>query len=158
EAHDQPDRHDHDGAEQEVAPDPAQDIEAHLPDTLDEAAKAGQDVPRIEAQRREHDADQDRQENEAEQSRHRRAAEEARRVVDHPVPPHPDGLLVARAGGSARGPGSPRALGSPREPWWRAATSSSSRSSVSSRSASPGGLSQRRRLMRGNRMASPDLW
>src|SRR6185437_307349 len=32
------------------------------------------------------------------------------------------------------------------------------RSSVSSRSASPGGLSQRSRLMRGKRMAMPDLW
>jgi hypothetical protein len=38
----------------------------------------------------------------------------------------------------------------------RAATSI--RSSVSNRSDSAGSLSQRKRLMRGNRMASPDLW
>ena len=38
-----------------------------------------------------------------------------------------------------------------------AVTSFSIRSSVSSRSASRGGLSQRSRLMRGNRIATPDL-
>ena len=61
--HDQPDRdHDH-RAEQEIAPQPAHRVEAHVPDRADQALDARDDVERVEAERRQHDADQDRQQD-----------------------------------------------------------------------------------------------
>src|ERR1700722_13118441 len=56
----QPDRdYDH-GAEQEVAPQPVDGIEAEVPDPLDQQTDAVDDIPGIEADRRKHHADQDR--------------------------------------------------------------------------------------------------
>src|SRR5262249_44244035 len=79
---DQPDRDDDGGAQQEVAPQPAYRIEAHLPYPLEQRAQALDDVPGVEPQYLQDHADQDRQQHEAENHRQRRAAEEtADRVV-----------------------------------------------------------------------------
>ena len=72
EAHDQPDRNDHDGAEQEIAPYPAHRIEAHVPDRLDHAPEAVDDVARVEAERVQDHADQHAQEDEPERDCERR--------------------------------------------------------------------------------------
>src|SRR5690606_22670979 len=75
EAHDQPDRNDDDRAEQEIAPQPAHSIEAHVPDIADQPPQAMNDVERVEAERRQDDADQDRYQDQAHQDAERRAAE-----------------------------------------------------------------------------------
>src|SRR6202023_3352016 len=55
----QPDRdHDH-GAEQEVAPQPVDGVEAEIPEPLEQQPDAIEDIPGIEADRGEHHADQD---------------------------------------------------------------------------------------------------
>ena len=77
----QPDRdHDH-GAEQEVAPQPVDGVEAEIPQPLEQHADAVQDIPGIETDRGEHDADQDRQQDQPERHRQRRAAEKAVQAV-----------------------------------------------------------------------------
>src|SRR5712664_899629 len=158
----QPDRdHDH-CAEQEVAPQPVHGVEAEIPEPLKQQLDAADDVVGIEADRSEHHADQDRQQDQAKRDRQRRAAEKAadavrgRRqfsgVVGHSCSP----ALVRDASYNAT-----RKWGTRHPPpdvtKSLFVSSFSIRSSVSSRSASRGGLSQRRRLMRGKRMATPDL-
>ena len=73
----EPDRHDDDGAEQEIPPQPAHDIEAHSPDMTISSRDQLDDIPRIEPNRGEDHADQDRQQDQAPNDRQRRAAEEA---------------------------------------------------------------------------------
>src|SRR5262245_56944920 len=69
----QPDRdHDH-GAEQKVSPQPVDRVEAEIPLPLEQQADAVEDVPRIEADRREHHADEDRQHDQPERDRDWRA-------------------------------------------------------------------------------------
>jgi len=76
-AREQPDRNHDDGAEQEVAPQPVHRVEAEIPQTLEQQADAVDDIPGIEADRGEHDADQDREQDQAKRDRQRRAAEKA---------------------------------------------------------------------------------
>src|SRR3954451_7449451 len=165
--HQEPDRdHDH-RAEQEIAPQPVDGIEAEVPQPLKQHADAMQDVPGIEADRGEHHADQDRQQDQPERHRQRRAAEKAVQAFIIAGRQIPDVVghryLLAGAPAHYRSGG---AHGEPalRRQWLRGtqepqlvATVFNMRSSVSSRSASRGGLSQRSRLMRGNRIATPDL-
>src|SRR5262249_33107280 len=127
--HDQPDRdHDH-SAEQEVLPHPAYRIEAHVPDHANEPLEAEQDVPWIEAERSQDHADHDRQEDQPHRHRNRRTAEKTTHEIHHRLPDC--------------GPVS---------------STPSMCCKFSSRSASRGGLSQRSRLIRGKRIAKPDLW
>ena len=72
-----PDRHDDDGAEQEIAPQPAQDIEAHGPDLDDEGADLFDDIPGIEADGCQDHAHQDRQQDKASDHGQRWAAQKA---------------------------------------------------------------------------------
>src|ERR1043166_649468 len=133
---DQPDRDHHDGAEQEVAPQPAHRVEAHVPYRFDHPADALDDVAGIEAEGVQDDADQDAEQHQPHQDGERRSTEETADVgIRHEVPraiPHSNTIY---SGAEA-----------------------SIFSRVSSRSASRGGLSQRSRLMRGKRIATPDLW
>src|SRR5262245_54361627 len=77
----QPDRdHDH-GAEQEVAPQPVDGIEAEIPQPPEQGLDAVQDIPGIEADGGKHHADQDRQQDQPERHRQRRAAEKAVQAV-----------------------------------------------------------------------------
>src|SRR3954453_3888738 len=80
-AHQQPDRDHDDGAEQEVAPQPVHGIEAEIPQPLEQETNAGDDIPGIEADRRQHDADEDREEAQEKRDRQRRAAEKAVQAV-----------------------------------------------------------------------------
>src|SRR6266852_2566529 len=73
----QPDRHHQGGAKQEVAPQPADGVESHIPDFADQLFDAAENVPRIEPDRRENNPNHDRQQHEPHQHRERRAAEEA---------------------------------------------------------------------------------
>ena len=76
--HDQPDRdHDH-GAEQEIAPQPAHGVEAHVPEPADQPLGCCDDVEGIEPERGEDDADQDRDQDQPPEHRQRRAAEPPR--------------------------------------------------------------------------------
>src|SRR6185436_3823654 len=80
-ARQQPDRdHDH-GAEQEVAPQPVDRVEAEVPQPLEQQTDAGEDIPGVEADRGEYDADQDRQQDQPERDRKRRATEKAVQAV-----------------------------------------------------------------------------
>src|SRR5215470_18005671 len=81
EAHDQPNRHHHGGAEQKVPPEPAYDVEAHIPDAQHERLETLDDVPGVEPKHFQDHADQDRQQDEPENDRERRTAEEAVEVV-----------------------------------------------------------------------------
>src|SRR5262249_61568605 len=106
------DRDYHDGAKQEVAPHPAYGVEAHVPDVEHEALDAWDDVPRVQPERREHDADQDRHQDEAHQHREGRAAEEAGDcVVGHEWSPNPESLADPnmRPAPSSRAPDGPAA-------------------------------------------------
>src|ERR1700760_80277 len=77
----QPDRdHDH-GAEQEIAPHPVDRVEAEIPQPVEEALDAQDDVVGIEADRGEHDADQDRQQDQPQRHGGGRAAEKATEAV-----------------------------------------------------------------------------
>ena len=82
--HDQPDRHDHGGAEQQIAPQPAHRVEAHVPDAPHQRAQALDDIPRVEAEDLQDHADQDRQQDEPKDHRERRPAEEAGDVAVGP--------------------------------------------------------------------------
>src|SRR5262249_33301881 len=73
--HDDPDRDDDYRAEQEIAPDPADGVEAHVPDAADEPLQAVEDVERVETQRRQHHADQDRDQDQLDDDRKRGSAE-----------------------------------------------------------------------------------
>src|SRR5258708_31120226 len=149
----QPDRHHQGGAEQEVAPQPADGVESHITDFADQLFDAVKKVPRIEPDRGENNPAHDRQQHQPPQHRERRTAEEAAdHIVCHGIviPPlhsghfstSPAAILRACRCGAPSPPSLPR---------------SSKASSASSRSASRGCLSQRSRLMRGNRIAMPDL-
>src|SRR5438874_1768736 len=133
--HDQPDRHDQHGAKQEIAPQSLEGLVAHVPDRLEQLADAADDVEGIEAQHPENEPDQHRQQREPEEDDKRAPAEKA--------------VQRARLRG---GFGYPWFLGQahgckPSTFHDLAATRADSiASSVSSRSASPGGLSQRSRL------------
>src|ERR1044072_6089404 len=81
EALDQPDRDHHDRTEQEIAPQPAHRVEAHVPDRLHHAADALDDVAGIEAERMQDHADQNAQQNEPEGHRKWRPAEKAADTV-----------------------------------------------------------------------------
>ncbi len=83
-AHDDPDRdHDH-RAEQEIAPEIAHGVQAHVPDVADQPLDALDDVPRVESERRQDNADQDRYQHQTEQHPQRRAAENlSYRAVAH---------------------------------------------------------------------------
>src|SRR6266545_425577 len=148
EAHDQPDRYDQHGAKHEIAPQSLEGLVAHVPDRLEQLADAADDVERVEAEHPENEPDQHRQQREPEEDDERAPAEKA--------------VQRARFIGSG-GVGDPWFLGQahgckPITFHDSAATRDDSiASSVSSRSASPGGLSQRSRLMRGKRIAIPDL-
>src|SRR5882757_2766950 len=77
----QPDReHDH-GAEQEVAPQPVDGVEAEFPDPLEQQPDAVDDIPGIEADGGEHHADQDRQQDQPDRFRQPRASEKAGEAV-----------------------------------------------------------------------------
>src|SRR5437588_2413034 len=77
----EPDRqHDH-GAEQEVAPQPVDGVEAQIPDSLEQEANAVDNIPRVESDRGKHDTDQDREQDQPERHRKRRAAEKAVQAV-----------------------------------------------------------------------------
>src|SRR5436309_4070710 len=76
-AHDQPDRHHQHGAEEEVAPQPLEGFEAHVPDGLKQLPDAADDVERIEPKHLENETDQDRQERQPEYDGQRPPAEEA---------------------------------------------------------------------------------
>src|SRR5215510_948847 len=76
-AHDQPDRHHQHGAQKEVAPQPLEGLEAHVPDGLKELPDAADDVERIKLEHVENDTDQDRQERQLEYDGERPPAEEA---------------------------------------------------------------------------------
>src|ERR1700722_4734818 len=151
EPHQEPDRHHQHGAEEEIAPDPAHRVEPHVPDMADQLFDAVHDVHGIEADRREHDADEDREQDQAREHRERRPPQEpADRTVRHEVL-----QLIPRRHFTTWPAGKMRAAVP--SPAFLLARSSSAMS-VSRRAGSRGGLSQRRRLMRGNRMATPDLW
>src|SRR6185437_12089883 len=145
-------------------------IEAEIPEPAEQELDAAQDVVGIEADRGEHDADQDRQQDQPERDRKRRAAEKAaeavmgRRqfpgIIEPGVVGHRSSPWGFSADHTRRGAhGEPVGL----RQWlsevtkFSAVSAFSSFSSDSSRSASRGGLSQRKRLMRGKRMAMPDL-
>src|SRR6266540_3098662 len=84
---DQPDRDDDDRAEQEVAPDPPDRVETHVPDADYEPLDARNDVPRVESEHGQDDADQDRQQDQPHQHHERRAAEKAGHdIVGHRFP------------------------------------------------------------------------
>src|SRR5262249_2730556 len=74
---DQPDRDHQDGAQQEVAPERDDRVEAHVPDVFDQLSNAADDVERIEPEHLEDEADQDREQHELEQHGQRFAAEKA---------------------------------------------------------------------------------
>src|ERR1700694_1524367 len=162
----QPDRyHDH-GAEQEVAPQPVDGVKAEIPEPLKQQPDAVEDIPGIEADRGEHHAHQNRQQDQPKRHRERRAAEKAvQAVIGCRQFPGVVGQRWSPARESAAYCSESRADGEPAcgLQWPPAAVTGgivsafSIRSSVSSRSASRGGLSQRSRLMRGNRIATPDL-
>src|SRR5262245_38893055 len=76
-AHDQPDRHDQHGAQEEVAPQPLEGLEAHVPDGLEQLPDAADDVERIEVKHSENESDQNRQERQPEYDGERPPAEEA---------------------------------------------------------------------------------
>src|ERR1041385_4389718 len=138
--HDDPDRdHDH-CAEQEISPDPAHGVEAHIPDCAEKASDAVDDIPGIEPEHRQDDTHQHRHQDQPAEHGKWRATENPRggvwhwslrRLVCHRT-------LIYHV----------RPVSMP----------ASIFSKLSRRSASPGGLSQRSRLMRGKRMAMPDLW
>src|ERR1700733_10760929 len=80
--HQQPQRNDDHGAEQEVAPQPVDRVEAEIPDTLKQQFDAAQDIPGIETDRGQHDPDQDREQDQPERHGQRRAAQKAmQRIV-----------------------------------------------------------------------------
>src|SRR5262249_32699896 len=76
-AHDQPDRHDQHGAQEEVAPQPFEGFEAHVPDRLKKLPDAADDVERVEPEYLENETDQNRQERQPEYDGKRSPAEEA---------------------------------------------------------------------------------
>src|SRR5439155_13812028 len=160
----QPDRdHDH-GAEQEVAPQPVDGVEAEIPQPLEQHPDAVQDIPGIESDCGEHHADQDRQQDQPERHRQRRAAEKTVQAVIAGQIPDVVGHRCSPAGHARVFYYGCEHMGNPCQlvnggPDYGAVMVSlfNIRSSVSSRSASRGGLSQRSRLMRGNRIATPDL-
>ena len=76
--HDDPDRDDDHRAEQEIAPELAHRVPAHVPDVADQPLDAVDDVERVESERRQDDADQDRHQHQTSQHRQRRAAENLR--------------------------------------------------------------------------------
>ena len=146
-AHDQPDRHDQHGAKQEIAPQSLEGLVAHVPDRLEQLADAADDVERIEAQHPKNEPYQHRQQGEPEEDDKRAPTEKAvqrawlRGGFGYPwFLGQAHGFKVSTIHDSAATRGDNNIA-----------------SSVSSRSASPGGLSQRRRLMRGKRIAIPDL-
>ena len=131
EAHDQPDRDHHDGAEQEIAPQPAHRVEAHVPDVQDEAAKLSMMFHGIEAEHVQDDADQDHSRMSRNDHRKRRAAEETVDGVAWLSPGVAVGMLIdSILSCRAQRRPAPRPV----------SISSSIRSSVSSRSASRGRL------------------
>src|SRR6266704_2274490 len=162
----EPDRNDDHRAEQEIAPQPVDGVKAEIPEPPKQQLDAIEDIPGIETDGGEHHADEYRQQDQPKRHRKRRAAEKAIEalmgcrqfpgLVGHrwsPARIRPCIVVWRRADG---------------EPacWrqWPATCPAGSvtsgfsiRSSVSSRSASRGGLSQRSRLTRGNRIATPDL-
>src|SRR5882724_7682087 len=77
EPHHQPDRDHDDGTEQEIAPQPDEGVEAHVPDRADQPFDAAPDIARVEPDRRQDHADQDRQQDDPYRDRERRSAEEA---------------------------------------------------------------------------------
>src|SRR5262249_54958563 len=111
-----------------------------------EPFQAFDDVRGIEPDYLQDHPDQDRQQDQPEDDRQRRATEEPiEGIFGHwPLPRHAHDNILSPLFAAAV---APRPV----------SIFSSIRSSVSSRSASPGGLSQRSRLMRGKRMAKPDL-
>src|SRR6266568_4653751 len=135
-AHDQPDRHDQHGAKQEIAPQSLEGLVAHVPDRLEQLADAADDVERIEAQHPENEPYQHRQQGEPEEDDKRAPTEKAvqrawlRGGFGYPwFLGQAHGFKVSTIHDSAATRGDNNIA-----------------SSVSSRSASPGGLSQRRRL------------
>src|SRR5690606_33879417 len=64
EPHDEPDRDDHDGAEEEVAEDPLDTAEAHPVDAPDEVPEAVDDVVGRNAEGMEHQPDEERHDDE----------------------------------------------------------------------------------------------
>src|SRR4030081_1443989 len=77
----QPDRnHDH-GAEQEVAPQPVDGVEAEIPDPLKQKPDAVDDIPGVEANSGKHHPDQDRQQDQPKCPRQRRASEKAVQAI-----------------------------------------------------------------------------
>src|SRR6516162_4095291 len=80
-AHDQPDRYHHGGAEEEIAPEPAHRIEAHVRDVQHEPFQAFDDVPGIEPDYLQDHPDQDRQQDQPEDDRQRRPTKEPIEVI-----------------------------------------------------------------------------
>src|SRR4029079_16194557 len=79
--HDEPDRDDDHRTQQEVAPQLADRVEAHVPDRSDQPLDAVYDVERIEAERRKDHAHQNRYQNQAYQHSQRRAAHPTRDLI-----------------------------------------------------------------------------
>src|SRR5262249_48581589 len=150
--HQQPYRHHQDGAKQEVAPQPTEGVESHVRNVLDQLFDAVNNFPRIQPDRRQNDPDHDRQQHKPRQHCQRRTTKEA---ADHVIS-HGIVILLLQ---SAHFSTSPAAIlrgclrGAPSIPSFPRSTASS----ASIRSASQGRLSQRSRLMRGKRIAMPDL-
>jgi hypothetical protein len=76
-----PDRQNDHGPEQEILPEPAHGIEAHIPQVPDQPAHRIDDVPRIEPDGGEDHADQDRHQDQPPDDRERRPTEEALNIV-----------------------------------------------------------------------------
>src|SRR5262249_12764827 len=88
EPHDEPDRDHQHGAEQEITPQPAYRLPSHVPDGVQEPADAVDDVPRVEADRRQHHAHEDREQDQPDDDRERRPAEKTLdEVVAHASSP-----------------------------------------------------------------------
>src|SRR5690349_20204857 len=137
-AQDQPDRNHDDRAEQEIAPHPANRVEAHVPDGPHHAADAFDNVAGVEAERMQNYADQDAEQDQPEGHRQRRSAEkaaDAMRAIVLKLFTH-DAVLLAQAYHESAAAAA-RASGRTED-----ASARSIASIVSSRSASRGGLSQ----------------
>src|ERR1700689_3035636 len=77
----QPDQnHDH-GTEQEITPQAIDGVEAEIPDPLEQQPDAVDDIPGIEADRRQHHTDQNGQQDQPKRHRQRRASEKAGEAV-----------------------------------------------------------------------------
>src|SRR5262245_9791682 len=74
---DQPDWDYQDRAQQEVAPERNDGVEAHVPDVFDQLSNAADDVEGVEPEHLEHEADQDREQHELEDHGQRSSAEKS---------------------------------------------------------------------------------